>query len=237
MPARRLQTLITLNLWQQAQRNDGACLRVGQCVVVTSQVIAASCGNGVKLMIGQGSTKMTPRGRKRVKKTILGIWQRIGRKNGLQATFIKTGIVGHKRYSGKSAMPAGAAPLPTKKRTPHTCFDFEPDSGETGGIPHIVMTQSVNALTKAGEIVGTGVDKAVKVVDHLPIPYQHQANGTDAARLPIGCFKINADKVLHGTSMRSILKITGLVPSEQHVIIQFSSLIHPFIMEPPCNPA
>ena len=35
--------------------------------------------------------------------------------------------------------------------------------------------------------------------------------------------------------MRSILKITGLVPSLQQAIIMRSSLVQPFIIEPPCN--
>ena len=36
--------------------------------------------------------------------------------------------------------------------------------------------------------------------------------------------------------MNEIIKMTGLVPSEQQVIISFSLFIQPFIMELPCNP-
>ena len=39
------------------------------------------------------------------------------------------------------------------------------------------------------------------------------------------------------SSIRSNLKITGRVPSLQHVIITFSSLVQPRMMEPPCNAA
>ena len=38
------------------------------------------------------------------------------------------------------------------------------------------------------------------------------------------------------SSIRSILKITGRVPSEQQAIIVFSSFIQPFMIDPPCNP-
>ena len=38
------------------------------------------------------------------------------------------------------------------------------------------------------------------------------------------------------SSIRSILKITGRVPSEQQAIMVFSSFIQPFMIDPPCNP-
>lgn len=38
------------------------------------------------------------------------------------------------------------------------------------------------------------------------------------------------------SSIRSILKITGRVPSEQQAIIVFSFFIQPFMIDPPCNP-
>lgn len=38
------------------------------------------------------------------------------------------------------------------------------------------------------------------------------------------------------SSTRSILKMTGRVPSEQQAIMVFSWFIHPFMMEPPCRP-
>lgn len=50
------------------------------------------------------------------------------------------------------------------------------------------------------------------------------------------CVTINLEPYSTLSSSRSILKITGLVPSEQQVIIVFSWFIQPFMMEPPCNP-
>ncbi len=40
----------------------------------------------------------------------------------------------------------------------------------------------------------------------------------------------------YSSSIRSILNITGRVPSEQQHIISFSRFIHPFMIEPPCSP-
>ena len=40
----------------------------------------------------------------------------------------------------------------------------------------------------------------------------------------------------YSSSIRSILNMTGLVPSEQQQIISFSRFIHPFMIEPPCSP-
>ena len=40
----------------------------------------------------------------------------------------------------------------------------------------------------------------------------------------------------YSSSIRSILNMTGLVPSEQQHIISFSRFIHPFMIEPPCSP-
>ena len=67
------------------------------------------------------------------------------------------------------------------------------------------------------------------------------------ARTPGMCFitpkayfkthsKTRCASICHSSSIRSILKMTGLVPSEQQVIIVFSAFIHPRMMEPPCNP-
>ena len=67
------------------------------------------------------------------------------------------------------------------------------------------------------------------------------------ARAPEMCFitpkvffkthsKTRRASICHSSSIRSILKMTGLVPSEQQVIIVFSAFIHPRMMEPPCNP-
>lgn len=44
-------------------------------------------------------------------------------------------------------------------------------------------------------------------------------------------------RTAHSISIRSILKMTGRVPSEQHAIMVFSAFIHPRMMEPPCKPA
>lgn len=47
------------------------------------------------------------------------------------------------------------------------------------------------------------------------------------------CSPLPGGEMCYSSLNRSILKITGLVPSEQQVIIVFSSFIHPFIIEPP----
>ncbi len=43
--------------------------------------------------------------------------------------------------------------------------------------------------------------------------------------------------IYSSSSILSNLKITGRVPSLQHVIIILSLFVHPRIMEPPCNAA
>ena len=47
---------------------------------------------------------------------------------------------------------------------------------------------------------------------------------------------IHAPQNNYSSSIRSILNMTGLVPSEQQHIISFSRFIHPFMIEPPCSP-
>ena len=45
---------------QYFHRDGGACLGIGQSVMVIREVVPAGSGDGLELVVGQGATEMSP---------------------------------------------------------------------------------------------------------------------------------------------------------------------------------
>ena len=70
--------------------------------------------------------------------------------------------------------------------------------------------------------------------DSIEPNWRDQPVYASSTELLKSCFSSHArSSSLSGMSIRSILKITGLVPSLQQAIIMRSSFVQPFMMEPP----
>ena len=98
---------------------------------------------------------------------------------------------------------------------------------------------SVDMVTSAERERMRLVIPAIRYTDILCL---NEHEGEIAADIPLrdeqeNLIYANIPKAVSYTHlMRSILKITGLVPSEQQAIMVFSAFIQPFIIEPPCKP-
>ena len=72
-------------------------------------------------------------------------------------------------------------------------------------------------------------------INCLPVLSAHPVYASSAVFRKSSFASHSRSSPLSGMSIRSILKITGRVPSLQQVIIMRSSFVQPFMMEPPCK--
>ena len=61
--------------------------------MMAGQVVTACCGNSLKLMVGETMPEMTPRCGERIVEDVIRIVHLVDPKSGLEAAFVKTGIV------------------------------------------------------------------------------------------------------------------------------------------------
>ena len=154
-------------------------LCVGQCVMMIDKVISAGSRNGLQLMIGKPVAIVSAGCGQSVQKDVIRIIHLIHAENGLQATFIKAGIVRHKRQ-----------PIYLRR-------NLLPDIGEYRRIVRIFLRKTVYALAKPLIILRFRVNKAVKRVYNLTAPYDHDTNAADAGGLLIRRFEIYGRKIGH----------------------------------------
>ena len=88
---------IIRKLSQQLDCNMSAGFRIGQGMMVTSQVITAGCGNRLQLMVRQTAAEMVTGGRKCIMELIFRIIHPIHPECRFQASFIEPAVVCHKR--------------------------------------------------------------------------------------------------------------------------------------------
>ena len=101
--------------------------------------ITTFCGNGVKLVVWQIGERAT-RDTKRVVELIVRIVHLIYSEHGLQATFIKGLVVGHKRQSLNQRL--------------YLCPHFRKDRS----IVSVFMTEAMNLTAPIVIVVGLGLD-------------------------------------------------------------------------------
>ena len=84
---------------QQLHRYHGAGLGVSEGVMVVHEVIAAGCGDGLELMVGEPATEVAAGSCEGVVELIVRIVHLVNSMYRLQAAFVKTGVV---RNEGES---------------------------------------------------------------------------------------------------------------------------------------
>ncbi len=88
---------IIRKLSQQPNCYMSTGFRIGQGMMVTSQVITAGCGNRLQLIVRQTASEMITGSRKCIMELILGIIHPVHFENLFQTSFIEPAVVCHKR--------------------------------------------------------------------------------------------------------------------------------------------
>ena len=147
-------------------------------MVMVVQLIAASGGNGVKLMIRQMGESTTGGG-EGVEEGVIGIIHLIDTERGAQTTLVEPTVVRHER------------------QTLDERFYLSPHLAEHGCGGCIGLCESVNLGAAVGIIIGFGQNERVERVGNEAVPNDDQSYGADAAALVVGGFEINGCKVFH----------------------------------------
>jgi hypothetical protein len=115
------------------------------------QQIATLCGYGVKLMVSKIG-KNSARYAQGIVKLIIRVIHLIDTEDGLQTTFIKGTIMGH------------------KGQTFYQRFYLSPYLGEHGGIVRILTAEAVNLAAPVIIVVGLWLDQGVERIYNLSVP-------------------------------------------------------------------
>lgn len=82
---------------QYLPRYPGTCFGISESMMVIDQMIPASLGNGMQLMIGKLSSEMTTRGPACAVELIIRIIHLIAAHHGFQTALVEGTVVGHQR--------------------------------------------------------------------------------------------------------------------------------------------
>ena len=74
-----------------------AGLGVGEGVVMILKVEAAGGGDRLELVVGESAAEVAPGGGQRVEELVVRVIHLVDPEDGLEATFVEAGVVGHQR--------------------------------------------------------------------------------------------------------------------------------------------
>ena len=163
---------------EKLQGDVGTRFGIGQGVMMMEQVVAAIGGNSVQLVIGQ-LLEQTLGGHAGTIKFIVGIVHLVAAENSLEATLVKTLVVGNQRQPLDKGL--------------YLC----PHYREDGCVVSIFMPQPVDALAPVAVIVGLRLDEGLKGVDNAAVTYNDNTHRAHAGALAVGSLKIDGSKIPH----------------------------------------
>ena len=144
-------------------RDGGACLSIGQGVVMVQEVKATGGGDSLELVVGQETAEIVPGSPQRIVENIVRVIHPVDPEDGLQAAFVEGRIV---RHEGESFDEG---------------FDLLPDIGEYRCILRIFRPESMDPPAEPLVILGFRMDQAVEPVHDLPVPDDDDSHAAYAA--------------------------------------------------------
>ena len=147
--------------------------------MVKLQIVAAGGGDGLQLMVFKDMTETAARGGQGIVEAVVRIVHLIDPEDGLQATFVKAGVVGHQ---GQAFDPRG---------------DLPPDLRKDRRLVGIRRTQAVDPLAEPAIVLRLRMDEAVERIYDLAAAHDDNAYAAYAARLFVRRFEVYRCKVVH----------------------------------------
>lgn len=148
---------------------------------MVGQVVTACCGHRLKLMVRETMPEITPRCGERIEKDIVGVVHLIDPEDGLEAAFIKAGVVRHNRvvlYEG---------------------LDVRPDIREDRCMIGVLRTEAVNLLAEPLIVLWLRMNEAVVGIHYHSTPDDYRTNATYAGGAFVRRLEINSQKGIHNT--------------------------------------
>ncbi len=157
----------------------GACLGVGQRMVVTHEVVTAAFGHGVELMVGQFAAERAPRSPARAVENVFGIMQPPYLERCAQAPLVERAVVRHQR------------------QTLYQWRYLGPHLGKVGCGVGVSTRQSVDLGGPVRIVIRRGANQTIDLVRYPPAAHYHDAHAANARPFGIGRLEIYGRKIFH----------------------------------------
>jgi len=154
-------------------------LRVGQGMVVIREVISASGGDGLELVVREPISIIPSRCRQRVVEYIVRIVHLIDAEHLLEATFIKRAVVGDQWQSLDAR------------------FNLFPYEGEDRSVLRVFRSQTMDLAAEPLVVLRFRMDQAVETIHDFSLTHHYDANAAGAAGTLVGRLEIYRCEISH----------------------------------------